>query len=347
MRRFRLALPLLLSPVALVLALWGCVAGTEGIQGVYTFYDRTPPSEHAFPWDGDQVLDAPLAVGATMTIGVTYSGFAVHPEKVQMDPPGIVTVDALQDGAFVVTGVSAGQVLLTVTGATRWDQVRLDVKAPTAARVEARPWDWYPLPAAYFDGGLAVLQGATSHLFGRALAGGGSLTGAGPHAFRAAGDQGHVAGTPRAGSNFLDLTGVSPGTERFAWGPSDEVEVACVTEADIASVRPLEAWHTQSGASYVCEVGETLFVMLVPYDGAGRLVSGTTSGDGPSVSLPETAAGILSDTTPAQPSADLKAVLQNRTVFLKCEGVGTAEATLYWRNFPAVAVTVAVKAKTR
>lgn len=334
------------TAVLVALALAGCVAGTEGLQGVYTFYDRTPPSEHAFPWDGDQLLDAPLAVGATMTVGVTYRGFGVRPERVQMDPPGIVTVGDLKDGGFVVTGVDEGQVLLTVTGPTRWDQVRLDVRAPTQQRVELRPWDWYPLPAEYFAGGLAVLQGATSHLFGRALAGGQGLTGAGPHAFRSAGDQTKVAGTPRAGSNFLDLRGVAPGTERFAWGTSAEVEVACVTEADIAGVRPLEVAHDQGGADYLCEAGETLFVTLVPYDAAGRMITGTTTGDAPVLAIAEDSAALLSDTTPAQPSDELKAVLQNRTVFLKCDAAGSGSATLSWRGYD-VPITVTVAAKAR
>ena len=336
--------PRFATAALIALALAGCVAGTEGEWGVYTFFDRTPPSQHAFPWDGDQLLDAPLAVGASMTIGVTYRGFGVRPESVQMDPPGIVRMDFVKDGGFQVTGLAAGQVLLTVSGATREDRVRLDVRAPTTARVELRPWNWYPLPADYFADGLAVLQGATSHLFGRALAGGQGLTGFGPHAFRTAGDASKVAGTPRAGSNFLDLVGVAPGTERFAWGPSGEVEVACVTEADIVAVRPLEAWHTQSGTAYVCEVGETLVVALVPYDAAGRMVSGTTTGDAPEVAVDPASEGLLSDTTPSQPSDELRDVLQNRSVLLKCEAAGAAQATLSWRGF-TVPITVAVRAK--
>jgi len=340
----RHAFPVLLA-IVLAVPVSGCVAGTEGLEGAYTFYDRTPPAEHAFPWDGDQALESPLAVGAKMDIGVSYRGLTFRPASVQVDPPSVAEVEVLRNDGFSLVGKAAGTALVTVKGATRQDSIQVRVREPDGAAIVLRPWNWYPLPASFYDKGLALLKDRESHLFGIARSQGTDLTGFGPYAFQSAsGGESIVVAAPRARSNFLDLKGVAPGVETFTFGPSDPVQVTVVTEADIASVKALEAWRTVPGPAFACKAGETLYVILVPYDAAGRMVVGTTDGEAPTVEIPEASAPMLSDTTPSKPSADLTEVLQNRTVFLKCETAGDAQATIRWRTFE-VPVTVAVGAQ--
>jgi len=87
--------------------------------------------------------------------------------------------------------------------------------------------------------------------------------------------------------------------------------------------------------------------VVVPYDGDGRMVVGTTDAiDPPSVVLDEAAQPYLSDTTPADPNEELRDVMQNRTVFLKCEAAGTATATVSWNGMSRdVTVTIAPAAQ--
>ena len=227
-------------PLVAALALSGCVAGTEGEEGNFTFYDRTPPAQHAFPWDGDQSLSSPLALGARLQVGVSSHGIGFRPERVTVEPASLATVESIYDTGFILQANAAGQVRITVQGATREDHVSIVIRQPDEAEVLLRPWDWYPLPESYFDHGMAVLLGATSHLFGQARAGGVDLTGYGLHTFlpASAGDS-VFAATSRQSSNFLDLKALAVGTEKYSFGPSAQVEVGVVTEEDIASVKLL------------------------------------------------------------------------------------------------------------
>ncbi len=335
----------ILVPITIVLAsiLPGCISGTEGIEGNYTFYDRTPPAEHAFPWDGDQTLAAALAVGARIDVGVSNRGIVFQPRSADVDLTSVAVVDGVRTDGFTLLGKAAGTALVTVHGASMQDGVRIQVREPDGAAILVRPWNWYPLPATFYDQGLAILQGRESHLFGVARSNGTDLTGFGPYVFQA-GTTGAsvIAATPRARSNFLDLKGVAPGVETFTFGPSDSVQVAVVTEEDITSVVALEAWHSVPGPAFTCKVGETLYVVLVPYDAAGRMVVGATTGDAPTVTIDESSVPFLSDTTPGESSEELKDVLQNRTVFLKCDRSGDAQATIHWRTFE-VPITFAIE----
>lgn len=335
------------TAVALAIAAAGCVAGTEGLLGVYTFYDQTPPAEHEFPWDASRELARPLAVGATLDVRVTYNGFAFRPSAVDLVPAGVASLAGIDADGFRIRGDAPGVVTVHVEGVSRYDEIQVSVVQPTERRVDLRPWNWYPLPSDYFLQGMSVLVGRSAYLFGTASGGGSDLTGVGHAAFArtSAGDA--IDFAPVAGSDFAKLTAKAAGTDTFVWGDSVPVTVAAVTEADIAAIDVIEIWRTQRGNAYQCEVGQTLYVVVVPYDGDGRMVVGTTDGiDPPSVVLDEAAQPYLSDTTPADPNEELRDVMQNRTVFLKCEAAGTATATVSWNGMSRdVTVTIAPAAQ--
>jgi hypothetical protein len=327
-----------ISPAILVLLLsaviadGGCVAGSEGLQGVYTFYDQTPPAEHEFPWDSNRELARPLAVGATLHLRVTYRGFSFRPTSVEATPPSMASVVDIVDDGFILKGIASGQVRVRVEGATRWDEIDVDVRKADAERLDVRPWNWYPLPLQFIQNGMAVLVGQSGWLFGAALSQGRELTGHGQSEIvrTSAGDA--IEHQEMLASNFVKLTAQAPGEETFLWGMSDPVTVHAVTEDDIDDVAVLEAWNTQSGAMD-CRVGDTLYVMVVPFDVEGRIIVGTTTGESPVSDIGEEYQAIIEDTTPADLDGDLRELLQNRTVFLRCRSAGAATATISWRDF--------------
>lgn len=330
-----------------VLGAQGCIAGTEGELGVFTFYDQTPPAQHEFPWDANRELTSPLAVGAVLDMRVTHRGFAFRPATVTLTPAGIATLEGIDSDGFRIRGNATGTVTVQVDGASGHDEIQVTVVQPTTRRIDLRPWNWYPLPSDYFLQGMAILVGQSGHVFGTASSLGTDLTGYGHARFSrtSAGDAIDVQ--PVAGSDFAKLTAMAEGTDTFAWGDSDPVTVAAVTVADVAAIDVVEIWRVQRGNAYQCDVGQTLYVVVVPYDAEGRMIVGTTDEEAPpTVTMDEASQVRLSDTTPTEPTDELRDVMQNRTVFLKCESAGSAEATLTWRGFSRnVTVTIAADAQ--
>jgi hypothetical protein len=238
-------------------------------------------------------------------------------------------------------------VTVRVDGKSGYDEIQVAVAQPTARRIDVRPWNWYPLPSDYFLQGMAILVGQSGYVFGTASALGTDLTGYGHATFSrtSAGEAIDIA--PVAGSDFAKLTAKAEGTDAFAWGDSEPITVAAVTATDVAAIDVVEIRHVQRGNAYQCDVGETLYVVVVPYDAEGRMIVGTTGEEPPpTVTMDEASQVRLSDTTPAEPTEELRDVMQNRTVFLKCESAGTATATVSWRGFSRdVTVTITADAQ--
>ncbi|HQK51224.1 MAG TPA: hypothetical protein PLK60_08555 [Myxococcota bacterium] len=332
-----------------VLGLTACLQGTEGDQGTFVFYDQTPRPEQAWPADFDRPVDRPLAVGALLPLRVTWNGYEFAPAEVLTDPPEVLELVSITDNGCLLRGLSPGEATVTVRSSTgREDRLSIAVRRADGDRVRLRPWNTYPLPGAYFQDGLAILVGATSHLFGEMTAGDQVLTGYGAHRFLTLPDEDAdpaIEGTPREGSDFLDLKARKVGYTHFSFGHSEEVLVRGVTEAEIQGASLLEAWKVQGGSSWVCQVGDLLFPSVLPLDDEGRLVTGTSADPGPVLEIDPDSQGLIEDQTPGDLSQEWKEVFQNRTVFLKCLAEGTATGQVAWRQF-RLPFTVQVMPKT-
>lgn len=332
-----------------LLGLVACFQGTEGLQGNFVFYDKTPRPVQSWPMDFDRAVDRPLAAGAILPLRVTWNGYEVPPAEVRIDDPSVLELVELTGDGCLLRGLAPGEATVTVRSSTgREDGLRIQVRRPDGDRILLRPWNTYPLPSGYYEGGLAILVGATSHLFGEMTAGNQVLTGYGAHRFLTLPDEDAdpaIAGTPRAGSDFLDLKARKAGYTHFSFGHSEEVLVRGVTEADIRGASLLEAWKVQGGSSWVCQVGDLLFPSVIPLDDEGRLVTGTSEDPGPVLEIDPDSRGLVEDQTPADLSREWKEVLQNRAVFLKCLAEGTATGQVAWREF-RLPFTVQVMPKT-
>jgi len=336
--------------IAGILGLCSCFQGTEGEEGTFVFYDKTPRPEQAWPVDFDRPVDRPLAVGALLPLRVTWNGYAVHPADVEVDDPTVLELHDLAEDGCLLRGVAPGVASVTVRSSTgRQDRLSMEVRRVGEDRVLLRPWNTYPLPAAYFQDGLAILVGATSHLFGEMKAEDGKvLTGYGAQHFLTLPDEDQdpaIQGTPRAGSDFLDLKALKAGYTHFSFGHSSEVLIRAVTEDQVQGASLLEAWKVQGGSSWVCQVGDLLFPTVLPYDDEDRLVTGTSADPGPTLEIDPESRSLVEDQTPADLSQQWKEVFQNRTVFLKCLAEGEATGHVAWRQF-RLPFTVRVMPKT-
>jgi len=318
-----------LTTIMLFSMLTGCLTGTTGENGNFTFYDQTKTPEF---WQTDRKIDAPVATGASLAIQIKKtSNFKLVQSLESVDfSPMLCKKTGFDSGILEIKANAAGATKMTVKADGLTDTLGLTIKEPAKQSIEPRPWHNLYLKPLIFPKGVVVQQGSKFWLFGWQIdAKGDSLTGYGADKWVVDGDTFTYKTEPY--SDYLELTAIKDGESTMKFGKAT-YKLWSGQETIVKTMSFYDALAEEAGSVFEIKYGSPTIIYMALYDADKRLIVGELS------SMPEFKSSddsIVKLSVPTEKDLKNKAsgisLNYSRVVLVQCQAeTGSAVVTVSW-----------------